>query len=330
MSAQPVVLVTGGAGYVGSHAAQALAAAGFLPVTLDHLRRGHRALVRFGPLIEAELADEATVAAVLADWRPVGVMHFAALAYVGESVSDPLAYYQNNVGASVALLAAMRRHDPKLPLVFSSTCAVYGDPQFLPLSEAHPQAPVNPYGHSKRMVEQILADARTAYGLRAVALRYFNASGALSEHGIGEWHEPETHLLPLLIQAALGQRGPVHLFGRDWPTPDGSCVRDYVHVADLAQAHLCALQRLRAGASLAPAYNLGTGRGHSVLECIASVERVTGRRVPVIDASRRAGDPSILVADAAAARRDLGWQAHWTDLDAVVASALRWHQRALP
>jgi UDP-arabinose 4-epimerase len=327
MSAQPVVIVTGGAGYVGSHAAQALAAAGFLPVTLDNLDRGHRALVRFGPLVELELADEAAVRAALAQWQPVGVMHFAALAYVGESVSEPYRYYRNNVGATLSLLAAMRAHDPGLPLVFSSTCAVYGDPEFLPLTEAHRKQPVNPYGQSKWMVEQVLADARQAYGLRCVALRYFNACGALAEHGIGEWHEPETHLLPLLIESALGRRGPVQVFGDDWPTADGSCVRDYIHVADLADAHLKALERLRAGTALAPAYNLGTGVGHSVRECIASVERVTGRPVPVVAAARRPGDPAALVADAAAARSELGWQPRWTDLDAVVASALRWHQR---
>lgn len=325
MSARPAVIVTGGAGYVGSHAAQALAAAGFLPVTLDKLERGHRELVRFGPLLELDLADEVAVLQALAQWQPVGVMHFAALAYVGESVTEPYRYYHNNVGATLSLLKAMRTHDPALPLVFSSTCAVYGDPEFLPLTEAHPKRPVNPYGHSKWMVEQILTDARQAYGLRSVALRYFNACGALAEHGIGEWHEPETHLLPLLIAAALGRRGPVQVFGDDWPTADGSCVRDYIHVADLADAHVRALEGLRAGAALAPAYNLGTGFGHSVRACIASVERVTGRPVPVITASRRAGDPAALVADASAARLALGWQPRWIDLDAIVASALHWH-----
>ncbi len=314
------VLVTGGAGYVGSHACKALAAAGYEPVTVDNLSRGFRESVRFGPFEYGDLRDAEFLDRVFERHAPQAVLHFAALAYVGESVEDPARYWQGNVAATLSLLDAMRRHDLP-PLVFSSTCAVYGEPQVLPLTEQHPCAPVNPYGASKWTVERILADYHRAYGQRSIALRYFNAAGSDPNGEIGELHDPETHLIPLALLAILEREPPLTVFGRDWPTADGTCVRDYVHVCDLADAHVAALQALFDGRISHAYLNLGTGRGLSVAEILACCERVTGRPVPQVDGPRRAGDPAQLVADPQRAQDLLGWQAQRSDAHSMVASA---------
>jgi UDP-arabinose 4-epimerase len=319
------ILVTGGAGYIGSHACKALARAGFQPVTYDSLINGHERAVCWGPLVKGDIADRQLLTETLRRFDIAAVMHFAAFLDVGESMREPLRYFQNNVTGSLTLFAAMA--EAGVPhIVFSSTCAVYGTPARLPLDESHPQAPVNAYGASKLMVEQALRWIEGAHGLTYAALRYFNAAGADPDGEIGEDHHPETHLIPVTLQAALGLRPAIQIYGTDWPTPDGTCVRDYIHVTDLADAHVKALQHLLGGgASLV--LNLGTGRGNSVRDVIDAVERVTGRAVPRHETDRRAGDPPILVADPAAARSALGWAAVHSDLDAVVGSAWRWMQR---
>lgn len=323
--APPFVLVTGGAGYVGSHACAALKAAGFTPVTYDNLSRGFRQLVRFGPLEVGDIRDPKRLAEVFAQYRPVAVMHFAAFAYVGESVSEPSLYYQNNFAGAMILLDAMRAAGLD-KFIFSSTCATYGTPERQPISEDLPQAPINPYGHSKLMVERILRDYSAAYGLRSVALRYFNACGAHPSGEIGEMHDPEPHLIPRILMAANGEIETIDVFGTDYPTPDGTAVRDYIHVCDLADAHVAALRYLQGGGETTM-LNLGTGRGHSVKEVIDAAARATNRRVPVRYADRRTGDPPMLVADARAAGRILGFDPKWTDIDKVVASAWAWHCR---
>lgn len=320
------VLVTGGAGYIGSHTCKALARAGYQPIVLDNLVHGHDWAVRWGPLVVGDIGDRASLDRAIADYRPCAVVHFAALIEVGESVRDPGRYYRNNVVGSLNLLEALRDHG--IPhLIFSSSCAVYGLPEQLPLIEDHPKRPINPYGVSKQMVEEMLADFGQAYGLGWVALRYFNAAGADPEGELGEAHRPETHLIPLAIQAALGQGPSLQIFGDDYPTPDGSCIRDYVHVADLAAAHVLALEYLRKGGQ-STAFNLGTGQGASVFAVIAAVERVTGRRVPYTLGPRRAGDPPVLYADAAKARDGLGWRPQYPELDSMIEHAWRWHQGA--
>ena len=319
------VLVTGGAGYVGSHAAQALSASGFLPVTYDNLSRGHAMLVRYGPLERGDIRDRGRLIEVIEAYRPVAVMHFAALAEVGESVTDPALYYDNNVEGALTLLDAMRACG-LTRLVFSSTCATYGMPEKQPIAEDAPQSPINPYGRTKLMVEQALKDFAPAYGLSSVSLRYFNACGAHPSAEIGELHDPESHLIPRAIMAALGQLESLHVFGTDYPTPDGTAIRDYIHVCDLATAHVAALRYLLDGGETV-ALNLGTGKGHSVLEIIESVGRVTGRDLPVRHGARRPGDPPVLVADPGKARRLIGFAAEWTELDRVVESAWRWHRR---
>src|SRR5438094_1870218 len=271
------VLVTGGAGYIGSHACKALARAGYRPVVFDNLSRGHRAAVRWGPLVEGDLAERGKLAAALERQRVSAVMHFAAYAYVGESVTDPALYYANNLGGSLALLEAMREAGVD-KIVFSSTCATYGTPTQVPIRESAPQLPVNPYGETKLAIERALRWYGEAYHLRSVSLRYFNAAGADSQGEIGELHEPETHLVPLVLQAALGQRSHIDIYGIDYPTADGTAIRDYIHVEDLAEAHLRALEYLCAGRESA-ALNLGTGRGHSVREVIAAAEAISGRAV---------------------------------------------------
>jgi UDP-arabinose 4-epimerase len=317
------VLVTGGAGYIGSHACKALAAAGYLPVTLDNLVYGHRRAVRWGPLVEGDLADEALVRRVLREHRVAAVMHFAGYAYVGESMHEPGKYFRNNFANTVALLEAMRAEGVG-SVVFSSTCATYGVPQAVPIDEDHPQRPVNPYGESKLFVERMLEWFHGAHGLRYAALRYFNAAGADADGELGEDHDPETHLIPLVIDAALGRRPQVSIFGTDYPTPDGTAVRDYIHVTDLALAHVQALERLRAGADRLR-LNLGTGQGHSVRAVVRMVETVGGRRVPAVEAPRRAGDPPELVARSDRARELLGWSPRHSDLRNIVATAWRWH-----
>jgi UDP-arabinose 4-epimerase len=317
------VLVTGGAGYIGSHACKALARAGYQPVVFDNFSRGHRAAVRWGPLVEGHLAERDKLAAALDQYRVSTVMHFAAYAYVGESVADPALYYSNNLGGSVSLLEAMREAGVD-KIVFSSTCATYGIPTEVPIRETAPQLPVNPYGETKLAIERALHWYGEAYGLRSVSLRYFNATGADREGEIGERHEPETHLVPLVIEAALRERPQIDIYGTDYPTPDGTAIRDYIHVEDLAEAHLRALEHLGSGRR-SVALNLGTGRGHSVREVIRAAEAVTGKPIPCRETARRPGDPPVLVADADRAAELLGWRPRISDLDTIVRTALAWH-----
>jgi UDP-glucose-4-epimerase GalE len=319
------ILVTGGAGYVGSHACKALAAAGYTPVAYDNLGRGHRELVRWGPLEVGDLADRARLDEVFARHRPEAVMHFAAFAYVGESVQDPALYYRNNVGGTLELVEATRRAGIKA-LVFSSTCSTYGVPARMPIDEDTPQRPINPYGATKLAIERMLADYGAAYGLRSASLRYFNAAGCDPDGETGELHDPETHVIPRVLMAAAGEIEHVEVFGTDYPTPDGTCLRDYIHVADLARGHVRALDYLQRGGATT-AVNLGTGRGFSVREVIAAAEQVTGRRIPVREAPRRPGDPPVLVADPARARALLGFAPRYTELAPMVATAWRWHTR---
>ena len=319
------VLVTGGAGYIGSHVCKVLAQAGLTPVTIDNLVYGHRTAVNWGPLEICDLTDAAELTRMLTRYDPVAAMHFAAYAYVGESVIDPEKYYYNNVVGSLSLLRCLRKKGID-KLVFSSSCATYGIPDVVPISESHAQLPVNPYGRSKLMVEHILRDFAAAHEFRYVSLRYFNAAGADPGGEIGENHDPETHLIPSAIEAALGKRPYLDIFGTDYPTPDGTAIRDYIDVTDLAVAHVAALNYLFDG-GIAIALNLGTGTGHSVREVIASVERVSTRTVPVREAPRRPGDPPVLVADPSKARKVLGWNPKITDLDGIVRTAWTWHTR---
>jgi UDP-glucose 4-epimerase/UDP-arabinose 4-epimerase len=322
------VLVAGGAGYVGAHTCKSLAGADFLPIVLDNLSTGHREFVRWGPLVQADLHDTAAIADAIQRYRCLAALHFAAFAYVGESVTDPAKYYDNNVTGTLSLLAGMRAAKCDA-LVFSSTCAVYGQPAQLPVVEDTRPDPVNPYGASKLMVERILADFRPAYGLRSIALRYFNACGADPENEIGELREPETHLIPRAMMALQGHIADFAVFGTDFETPDGTAIRDYVHVADLADAHVAALCQLLSGAS-GGVFNLGTGRGYSVREVLQAIEREAGERLPGVTGARRAGDPAVLIADPARARRELGFNPGRSDLETVVRTAWAWHRRAHP
>lgn len=319
------VLVTGGAGYIGSHACKALSRAGYLPVTYDSLVYGHDWAVKWGPLERGDILDRARLDEVIEAYKPNAIMHFAAFAYVGESVSDPGKYYKNNVVGSLNLLEAARDFGIE-QFVFSSTCATYGVPEALPITEDTPQCPINPYGASKLMVERMIADFGAAHEMRSVILRYFNAAGADPDGEIGESHDPETHLIPLVLDAASGLRPDVTIFGTDYDTPDGTCTRDYIHVTDLADAHVKALVALQAGCHSA-IYNLGNGRGFSVKQVVDSVERVAGGRVPVRYGGRRAGDPASLVSDASRVREEMGWRPQFVDLDEIVRTALAWHQK---
>ena len=316
------ILVTGGAGYVGSHTCLALAEAGFLPVVYDNLSNGHAAHVLWGPLEEGDIRDGDRLDEVIARHRPVAVLHFAALIEVGESVREPGRFYDNNVGGAISLIEAARRGGLD-QMVFSSTCATYGAPVRLPMDEDHPQAPLNPYARSKLMIEQALSDYSIYAGFRSVCLRYFNAAGADEQGRIGERHDPETHAIPLALQTVLGQRSEFRVFGDDYDTRDGTAVRDYVHVSDLADAHVRALRYLLNGGESA-AFNLGTGTGVTVKELVAEVRRVTGRPVIVETAPRREGDSPCLVADNGRARDVLGWRPS-RDLSDIVQSAWRWH-----
>jgi len=319
-----VVLVTGGAGYVGSHACKALARAGYSPVTYDSLAMGHEWAVRWGPLEVGDIRDEARLTEVMRRHRPEAVLHFAASAYVGESVTHPAEYYSNNVVGSLSLLNAMR-HTGVGRLVFSSTCAVYGEPKAMPIAEDAVTDPINPYGATKRTVERMIADFGHAYGIRGIALRYFNAAGADPELETGEQHDPETHLIPIVLDVAAGVRPFVTIHGNDHPTPDGTCVRDYTHVTDLAAAHVRAVVRLAEGASR-PAINLGTGAGVSVAEVVAAARAVTGRPIAAIAGPRRAGDPPTLVADPRLAGSELGWRAEIPSIEDIIRTAWAWHQ----
>jgi UDP-arabinose 4-epimerase len=319
------VLVTGGAGYVGSHACKALKAVGYEPVVFDNLRTGHRWAVRWGPFVHGDICDTNAIRRAIKDYEIGAVMHFAALAYVGESVAQPALYYRNNVGGLVSVLEAMTETGVD-KIVFSSTCAVYGMPPKVPISEDTLCAPINPYGHSKLMCEQVLADHAVAYDIGSVALRYFNAAGADEDGELGEAHDPETHLIPLVLEAAAGQRNKIAIFGDDYPTPDGTCIRDYIHVMDLASAHISALEHCEVGQ--AKRFNLGTGAGFSVLEIIEAARKVTGRSIAIEVAERRPGDPHELVADPSLARDTLMWACKHSELEAIIDSAWRWHKRS--
>jgi UDP-arabinose 4-epimerase len=318
------VLVTGGAGYIGSHTCKALARAGYVPVTLDNLSRGHSSAVKWGPLIKGSVGDRAVLDNAFARHRPVAVLHFAAFAYVGESVSNPSLYYRNNTCSSLTLLEAMRDHNVGA-VVFSSTCATYGIPQSLPIHEGDAQIPVNPYGESKLMVERMLTAFDSAHRLRSVALRYFNAAGSDRDVEIGWHHDPETRLIPRALMAAGGDISHLEVFGDDFDTADGTCVRDYIHVSDLAKAHVLALRYLMDGHP-SVALNVGTGVGYSVRDVVDAAERVTGKHVHVLVGPRRTGDPPVLVADPSLARRLLGFTPTESSLEHISSTAWRWLQ----
>lgn len=321
------ILVTGGAGYIGSHACKALAMAGYTPVVLDNLVYGHEWAVKWGPFERGDIFDRPLLDRIFRQYRPSAVMHFAAFAYVGESVRNPGKYYHNNTSGTLSLLDAMCANDIRR-FIFSSTCATYGVPQMLPITEDHPQNPINPYGASKWMIERMLQDYDIAHDLKSVCLRYFNAAGADPAGETGEDHDPETHLIPLVLDTAAGLRPRIAVFGTDYPTADGTCIRDYIHVTDLAQAHVLALQALEAGAG-STAYNLGNGQGFSVKQVIETVEAVTGRQVPVEFAERRPGDPAILIGASDRIRAELGWSPQYADLRVIVDTAWRWHQQRI-
>jgi len=316
------IFVTGGAGYVGSHCVKHLCEHGHQVVVYDDLSKGHRQAVDpRAELIVGDLGDETALEAALRTEPFEAAMHFAASACVGESVDDPLGYYRNNVANTLRLLERLRETGVDR-LVFSSTCAIYGTPERVPIREDTPFGPISPYGRSKLVVEWMLADSAPAWGLGSCALRYFNACGAAADGSIGEAHDPETHLVPIVLEAALGQRPDVTIFGTDYETPDGSCVRDYIHVEDLASAHRLAVEAIEPGRPMA--FNVGTGTGYSVREIIESARRVTGQPIPAKEGSRRAGDPPALVADADRIRERLGWEPTWTNVDDVIGSAWTW------
>jgi UDP-glucose-4-epimerase GalE len=325
LAAEPrPILVTGGAGYIGSHAAKALEHAGYRVIVFDNLVAGHREAVRYGDFILGDITDLEAVRRALREHRVWAVMHFAAFLDVGESVREPTKYYRNNVTGALTVLEAMAAEGVKL-FVFSSTCATYGEPVETPITELHPQKPINSYGESKLAVERSLPHFERAYGLHSVSLRYFNASGADPDGEIGEDHSPEIHIIPRAIEAAIGGPG-LTVFGDDYPTPDGTCLRDYIHVTDLADAHVRALQAT-ADTGLSSVYNLGTGRPHSVREVIDTVEKVLGRTVPWTLGPRREGDPAVLYAAPDKAQRELRWKPRFADLDSIVRTAWNWHQR---
>ena len=322
------VLITGGAGYVGAHTCKALSRAGYLPLVIDNLSTGHTSFVRWGPLIEADIRDAAAIASALRSYQVDAVLHFAASACVGESVTDPQKYYENNVAGTLALVKAMLETDC-LKIVFSSTCAVYGEPDEMPIREQTPKNPVNPYGASKLMVERVLSDYAGAYGLVSIALRYFNACGADADGELGELRLPEAHLIPRAMMSLQGHLSDFEIFGDDYDTPDGTPIRDYVHVSDLADAHVASVQRLIQGGS-SGAFNLGTGRGYSVKQVLDAITAEAGERLEVGKGPRRPGDPPILVADAALAGAELGFQPSRSDLKTIIATAWAWHRRAHP
>jgi len=324
------VLVVGGAGYIGSHMVKYLASRGFVPVVLDNLSTGHAESARFGHLVVGDLADQALLDQLFIEHKFTAVMHFAAASLVGESMDHPAKYYRNNVSNTLNLLDAMIKHGVK-DFIFSSTAAIFGEPHYTPIDEAHPKNPINPYGATKLMIERILEDYATAYGLNSVNLCYFNACGADPEGDLGELHDPETHLIPLVLQAASGRRDCIKIFGSDYPTPDGTCVRDYIHIVDLCQAHHRALEKLGDKSLIgAHGFNLGNGNGFSVKEVIEMAESIVnkdGKSITVVESGRRPGDPAVLVADAKAATEMLNWQPEYKGLEVMVEHAWAWELR---
>lgn len=319
------ILVTGGAGYIGSHMVDILVKQGYKVVVLDDLSTGHKDAVLGAELIIGSVGNRQLVEEIFNKYNFAAVMHFAGFIQVGESVQNPAKYYQNNLVVGLNLLDVMLKYNVK-NFIFSSTAAVYGEPQYTPIDVEHPKNPCNPYGKSKWMFEQILSDYDKAYGLKSICLRYFNASGADPDGRFGERHNPETHLIPLIIQVALGQRQAISVYGDDYPTQDGTCIRDYIHIVDLCQAHLLALEALLNGAA-SNAYNLGNGQGYSVLEVIQAVEEIMGRKIKIEMTPRRAGDPAVLVADSTRAKEELGWQPQFSDLKTIVQHALFFYRK---
>jgi len=321
------VLVTGGAGYIGSHACKALAKAGYTPVTYDNLIYGHTWAVKWGPFEEGDILDRQRLSEVIEKYRPEAVMHFAAFAYVGESVENPGKYYRNNVAGSLTILESMRDYGIR-DIVFSSTCAVYGNPETVPIPEEHPTKPINPYGFSKYAVERMLNDFSEAHDMRYVSLRYFNAAGADFDSEIGEDHDPETHLIPLVLDVATGRSENVKIFGPDYDTPDGTCIRDYIHVSDLAEAHILSLDYLGNNGKN-EIFNLGNGDGFSVREVIDASRKITGKNIAAIETDRRAGDPAILVGSSERIKSVLGWSPKFVGIDDIIQTAWNWHQKSI-
>jgi len=319
------VLVVGGAGYIGSHMVKMLSNAGHAVVTLDNLSNGYKNAVKYGEFVEGDIADANLLNQLFSDNQFDGVMHFASYIQVGESVEKPSLYYRNNVSNTQVLLDAMVEHEVKC-FIFSSTAATFGEPDYTPIDEVHPQKPINPYGHSKLMVEQILRDFDHAYGLKSVSLRYFNAAGADPEGELGERHTPETHLIPLVLQAASGRRNNITVFGTDYDTPDGTCIRDYIHINDLCSAHLLGLEHLVAGGET-KAYNMGNGQGYSIKALINVAKQVTGNDFTVLMGERRDGDPARLVADASLLQKELGWKPEFADLGVIIGHAWEWEMK---
>jgi len=319
------VLVTGGAGYIGAHACKALAEAGYTPVTYDNFVYGHPTAVRWGPLEKGDIGDREQLEMVMKKYNPSAIMHFAAYAYVGESMTNPAKYYRNNVAGTLSLLESMNSCSID-KIIFSSTCATYGMPDQVPIDEDHPQNPINPYGRSKLMIEWILQDFAAAYDLKFVSLRYFNAAGADPDAEIGENHHPETHLIPLVLDVALGTRNRLEIYGTDYDTPDGTCIRDYIHVSDLADAHLLALEYLNDGGQ-SEVFNLGNGNGFSVREVITTAMKVTGCDIPYLESKKRPGDPAVLIGSTEKIRDNLGWRAVHNSLEAIIRTAWRWHKK---
>jgi len=322
------ILVVGGAGYIGSHMVKDLLRAGYEVVIMDNLSTGHRELLPGGIFFEGNLGDAKLLDRIFSEYQISAVMHFAAFSLVGDSMQDPIAYYRNNIAGTIELIAAMVRHNVKY-FIFSSSAAVYGEPVEIPIKEDHPCNPTNPYGATKVAVEQLLNDCDYAYGLKSVSLRYFNAAGADESGEIGELHEPETHLIPLVLKAASGEQKNIKIFGTDYPTYDGTCIRDYIHVNDLAQAHLLALEALLSGKE-SSVYNLGNSKGYSVREVIELSEKITEKTIRTVEVERRPGDPAELIAGSDKIREELGWKPGYEDLETIITTAWNWHTAEKP
>jgi len=319
------ILVTGGAGYIGSHCCKELYNKGYNPITFDNLVYGHRENVKWGDFYKGDIGNLEDLEAFFEKFKIDAVIHFAAYAYVGESITDPQKYYLNNLQNTINLLHFILKKNIKY-FIFSSTCATYGNPNKIPIDEGHPRSPINPYGRSKKMIEEILEDYNSAYGLKFVSLRYFNAAGADPDGETGENHDPETHLIPLVLDVAAGKSEAIKVFGTDYETKDGSCIRDYIHVSDLASAHVLALEMMLDGSS-GGFYNLGTGHGHSVLEVIENVSKITVINIPFISVDRRAGDPPVLVASNEKAVNEIGWKPKYTNIEDIIQTAWNWHKK---